>query len=133
MPGYSPKYPLTVNSVDGYYTMNKTVFDAIRQNFKNLLLTNPGERIMIPEYGVGISKYLFENLESGFDVSLTTEIEYQLGKYLPQVSLVDVTVLTSEDRNDISINGVYIKITYFISSFGVTDNITIGPESLTFD
>lgn len=130
MPGFSPKYPLVFKPSDGYYEMNKTVFDAIRQNMKNLVLTNPGERIMDPNYGVGISKYLFENINNGFDATLTSEVEYQLSRYLPQVTLIDVTVLTSEDRNDISDNGLYVRITYLINSFGITDDITLGPKDL---
>ena len=133
MPGFSPKYPLTFNSSDGYYAMNKTIFEAIKQNLKNLILTNPGEKIMDPEYGVGISKYLFENVESGINTSLTAEIEFQTRKYLPQISLIDVSVLTNRDRSDIADNSLYVKVEYIITSFGVTDNITLGPNELALD
>ena len=33
--------------------------DLVRQNFKNLLLTIPGERMMDPDFGVGIQRFLF--------------------------------------------------------------------------
>ena len=36
------KLPLTTDSMDGF-TMTKTLKDAIKQNFKMLILTNPGE------------------------------------------------------------------------------------------
>ena len=52
--------PLTQDSADGW-TLLYSVRRTLRQNFKMLILTNPGERVMIPDFGVGISKYLFEN------------------------------------------------------------------------
>ena len=60
MSGKSPKLPLSKDYQDGY-TLNKTFRDVARQNLKMMVLTSPGERIMIPDFGVGIRQYLFEN------------------------------------------------------------------------
>ena len=46
--GISPALPLTYTKADGPYGLNKNIRDAIQQNFKNLLLTTKGERVMIP-------------------------------------------------------------------------------------
>ena len=43
------KLPLTYNSADGF-TMIKTIRQMIKQNFKMLILTNPGERVMEPQF-----------------------------------------------------------------------------------
>ena len=59
MPNYSPTLPLTIDELDGY-KMNKNIKDVIRQNFKMLILTSPGERIMLPDFGAGIRRFLFE-------------------------------------------------------------------------
>ena len=59
--GISPKLPLIPDDVDGPYGLNKTLTESIKQNFRNLMLTIPGERIMIPDFGVGLPRYLFEN------------------------------------------------------------------------
>ena len=59
--GISPKLPLTIDSRDGKYALNKTVRQAIAQNLKNLVLTAPGERIMNSDFGVGIRNYLFRD------------------------------------------------------------------------
>mgnify|MGYP003117770577 CR=1 FL=1 len=60
MPGLSPKLPLHIDQIDGY-GLTKTFKEVARQNLKMVILTNPGERIMIPNFGVGIRTYLFEN------------------------------------------------------------------------
>ena len=54
------KLPITKDSIHGY-TMIDNFHSLIRQNLKMLILTNPGERVMIPDFGVGIQSYLFQN------------------------------------------------------------------------
>ena len=58
MAGISVKLPLSVSAQDGAYTLNKDLLSVVKQNFKMLILTNPGEKIMDPEVGVGIQKFL---------------------------------------------------------------------------
>ena len=52
--------PLVRDIADGYKTL-KSFRELIKQNLKMLLLTNKGERVMIPEYGIGMNRFLFEN------------------------------------------------------------------------
>ena len=59
--GLSPVIPLQKDSVDGFYVLTKTLAENTKQNFKNLLLTTPGERVMIPGFGVGLRNLLFDN------------------------------------------------------------------------
>ena len=61
MAGLTPKLPLALSSDDGAYQLIKTYKNLVKQNFKNLILTSPGERIMDPHFGVGIRNFLFEN------------------------------------------------------------------------
>ena len=57
--GYGPTLPITRSDEDGY-TLTKEVKEQIKQNFKMLLLTIPGERTFDMNFGIGIKKYLFE-------------------------------------------------------------------------
>ena len=59
--GLDAKLPLLVDDVYSFYGLNKTVKDNVKQNLKMLLFTAPGERVMLPDYGVGLKNYLFEN------------------------------------------------------------------------
>ena len=74
--GISVKLPLTYNSFDGPYTLNKKTKEAVRQNFKNLVLTAPGERVMDPQFGVGMRNFLFEQMND----SLFTKISERIRK-----------------------------------------------------
>ena len=60
MNGIGPKLPLQRDDIDGAYTLIDVYAEEIKQNFKNLLLTSPGERMMNPDFGVGLRNFLFE-------------------------------------------------------------------------
>ena len=60
MASYGVALPLPYDSGDGF-TMLKHIKRVAKQNFKMLILTVPGERVMEPKFGVGLKRYLFEN------------------------------------------------------------------------
>ena len=86
--GYSPHIPLTVDSVDGFYKLNKTYKEFITQNLKMLLLTVPGERMMDPEFGVGLYRFLFENAPQD---SISHAIQEQVLSYMPFIEIHDIS------------------------------------------
>ena len=53
MSNYSPRLPLQIDSTNGF-SNNQTILQVVQQNLKMLLLTSPGERVMDPNFGVGI-------------------------------------------------------------------------------
>ena len=77
MQGLSVALPLQVSPTDGPYRLNKNLGQVIRQNFKNMILTSPGERIMIPEFGVGLKRILFENFSGRTKERIVTQIQKQ--------------------------------------------------------
>lgn len=82
---------------------------AIIQSIRNLLLTNPGERVFQPQLGAGISQLLFEsNTPDILDV-LSERIRTTIERYEPRVKLVDVEIDSPEDSN-----AVNIVLTFFI-------------------
>lgn len=93
MPGISPKLPLLKHPVDGF-SLNRTYNQAVKQNFKNLVLTSPGERIMDPDFGVGIRRYLFENFDDFTFDEIEEKIMEQVGLYMPYIELIDIQFQT---------------------------------------
>lgn len=126
MQGFSVKLPLTINNNDGIYATNKTAIEAIKQNFKMLLLTNPGERIMLPSFGIGLKRYLFENAENINKESIKYDISSQLKKYIPIIQLREVIITDLENNElEVSTNGLKIQILYFIPLLSFNDLLTI--------
>jgi len=123
MSGRSPKLPLSRDSQDGY-TLNKTFREVARQNLKMVILTSPGERIMNPDFGVGIRQYLFENATDEAFLTLRGRIFEQARKYLPYITINSVN-FQQENSIDIgssmepssSSNYLNIIINYSIYGF----------------
>lgn len=122
--GISVKLPLQYSPEDGPYQLTKTLAETAKQNFKNLILTVPGERVMDPDFGVGLHQLLFENATSEVIEELNMRIETQVSKYLPFISLINVDV-------DFFENLMNIKIEYFIRPLGIGDNLSLEIANFT--
>ena len=110
------KLPLTQNSTNGF-TMLKSIKGMIKQNFKMLVLTVPGERVMEPNYGVGLKTYLFSGMYEGVEGKIRTRLYEQVKMYMPIIAIQDIRFYTS----DVDMNTLAIRITYQIPSIGVQD------------
>ena len=131
-----PKYPLKQGSRYGFYKAITSVEESINQNFKFLLLTEPGEWPMQPDLGIGLKKYLFENYNSEMLGNISSVIQKQLTRFLPRVKLVDANFIFSDedkDQNIIKLNIKYIILgsTQVISRIEMDENgyLNITDES----
>ena len=124
MSGFSPKLPLTRGLDDGY-TLNKDLKEVAKQNFKMLVLTNPGERMMDPEFGVGVLAYLFENNSPSTQGKIEARIRQQVNKYLPYIIVEQISFDTTETNANISENFLGVKIRYNIDKLGISDMLEI--------
>lgn len=116
MIGYSPKLPLARDTNDGLYGMNKTAAESIRQDLKMLLLTNPGERMMIPDYGVGLRKILFEQNILDTRSYLIDRINQQIKNYMNFLFIQDLVVdFNNSDENSVSVT-IYYNIPYITNT-----------------
>jgi phage baseplate assembly protein W len=132
MSGMSPKLPLGRDPDDGY-TLNKTLKEVARQNLKMVILTAPGERIMIPEFGVGLRHTLFENATPETLLVLKRKILDQVGRYTPyiQINSVDFRQEIQEYTNlgiepSSTSNYLHLSINYSIDSGFTSETLIIN-------
>ena len=97
----------------------QTLSQQLKSNLINLLLTQPGERIFLPKYGVGLKYLLFEqqiNLEV-----LEEKIRTQVTRYIPQIEITELSTGLSEDQHT-----VFINISYRFFTDNNTDSIQLN-------
>ena len=109
MIGISPKLPLSM-SPDGGHTLNQNHADAAAQNFKNLVLTAPGERVMDPLFGVGLRNYLFENYTPLLRDEIIQKIMAQVDAYMPFIEIQRVEVTSNEDTRAHTATAISLRI-----------------------
>ena len=84
----------------------QTIKEQVKSNLINLLLTEPGERVNEPDFGVGLKNLLFEqnpNIEL-----LKEKINNQIEFYIPTISLSDVNLDFLENEYKLNIIISYI-------------------------
>jgi uncharacterized protein len=125
MEGIAVKLPLSYSNEDGPYALNKTLGENVRQNFRNLILTVPGERIMLPEFGVGLYQMLFEPMAGKTYQEITTRIYEQTERYMPFIDILAVRFSTAETDYLLDANEVKVSIEYNIGSLNLQDTLQI--------
>ena len=125
MAGLSPKLPLVIDYGDGY-ALNKTYVEVVKQNLNNLLLTVPGERIMDPDFGVGIKRFLFEMDNDITRSEISGKIYEQGGKYIPFIEITDIVFKSQREDINIDPNLLFISITYIITPLDFSDKLDIS-------
>jgi phage baseplate assembly protein W len=127
MPNYAPRLPLDYNQSNGPYTSLTDINDVIKQNLKMLILTNPGERIMLPNFGVGIKRTLFENKSSNYNSLIQSKIKSQVSTYLPFVNINKITVSDLVENNtNFFENAVQVSIYYTVPNANISDILNIN-------
>ena len=79
-----------------------------------LLLTNPGERMMDPGFGVGILAFLFNSNTPDTYANITTAIQRQVDKYLPYIQIDNIQYTTPENNPDLFPNSLNVIINFTI-------------------
>jgi len=114
------KLPLAKSSTDGWQLI-KSLKPLVKQNLKMIILTNPGERVMEPNFGVGINTYLFRGFGPGTHAEIEFKIREQVGQYLPAVAIENITFDTSGQ----DLNKLYMEIAYSIPNINVKEILEI--------
>ena len=87
-----------------------TTKEQVKSNLINLILTSPGERIMNPDFGIGIRDLIFEQVVDA--ESLKGQIIDSAARYVPEIEILDLTTGRVSDSTNPEIYQLRIAITY---------------------
>ena len=119
------KLPMTFDN--GHDALTKTTLEAVKQNVLNLCSTELGERVMQPNLGVGIKKYLFEPFSEDLVVQVQDTIVEAMNFWLPFVQLNDIRVKMSDDNSDVGRSTLEISVDFSLKQDPTsTDTVTLN-------
>ncbi len=101
----------------------------LKSNLHQLLLTEPGERVMMPDYGCNLKRFLFQPMDEMTFQGIQQAILGSINKYMPEVSVTRLKVSKTEKLNYEGVQGIYISL-YLkpkdidLSTFEVNFNVT---------
>ena len=116
--GLDAKLPLIKDATFGFYGLTTTIKENTMQKVKMLMLTAPGERMMLPEYGVGLRNYLFENAP---EMDIVNAINEQVDAFLPEIKIVLLKVKRGDAAHTGQRNNLFVELTYLIKSINLKD------------
>lgn len=80
------------------FEMHTDLFDQIRDNLRNLVLTNWGERLAQYDFGANLLELSAERLtRDDYDQEVAARINAAVNKWMPYVSLQEMVPLDQED------------------------------------
>jgi len=123
MNGIGPKLPLFRDNSSGNYSLIKLYKEEVKQNFKNLMLTSQGERMMMPDFGVGLRHFLFEP-DHGLIVEIRQRIYSQVKKYMPFVQIKKIEFNPARNNRD-NPNMLSIKIEYGVPNMNLNSTLIL--------
>lgn len=89
----------------------------LKSDLIQLILTNPGDRVMLPQYGTALRKYIFEQNTDATKSAIAGEISNSISTWEPRITVTAITVTdliekTEAGYNSTNKNGVLIRINY---------------------
>ena len=127
----APIFPFKTNDTKGFENYSSTK-ETVQFHIKNLFLTNPGERISLPQYGVGVRRYLFENITQGLLNNLEAVILSQISTYMPYIRVEQIAIDDFPEENKISISLRYTILETAEKDVLTFELATVNEQELSY-
>ena len=115
---------------DGFFASTSTTIEAVKNNIRNLLQTNEGERFFQPNLGLNLRRLLFEHITNENLIGIQDSIMDKMEFWLPFVEVRDIQVLSRDNTTDVGANEIRVKILFNIKQDPNTlDSITLDFSS----
>ena len=108
---YGIKFPFTSNNEKGFFIdLNETMDEKIASEIAHLILTPKGTRIMNPNFGTSLIKYLFNPNDNESWSNVEDEIINSVNKHIPNTRINRVEVLKQDNEE----NNIFIDIHFSV-------------------
>jgi phage baseplate assembly protein W len=115
--GVGLAFPLAPDARGGLATA--AYEEDVRQSIRIILGTNPGERVMRPDFGAGLRDFVFESIEATTMHRVQTRVQEALIDWEPRIDVLQVEVTTDAAVR----NRLLIEITYRVRASNSLTNL----------
>ncbi len=82
-------FPFKISTDNGRVETSR-MRENIRQSVRIILLTEPGERMVRPEFGTRLHQFLFENMDSRTEEMICREVRQSLRRWEKRIQVTQV-------------------------------------------
>jgi phage baseplate assembly protein W len=93
-------FPFKDDDYKNYFLkMNSDGNNAIKSDLIHLLLTTPGDRLYLPEFGTNLRQYIFEPNDTKVREDIQAEVQNSVSKFIPNLKITSLTVERPSDTD----------------------------------
>lgn len=107
---------------DGLFKMHKDLKGQIKDNFKNLLMTNHGERLGNYNFGANLEELAFELATDDIEKEAISRINNAISRYMSYITLNGFEAFTEHQDNEHTAK-IGVRVTYSIPTLNVSNQI----------
>ncbi|UWZ81743.1 GPW/gp25 family protein [Occallatibacter riparius] len=115
------RYPFAIDAASGQAAQTDYA-SHVDQMIRQILLTDPGERVCLPTFGAGLRRLLFAPMNSSLGATTKLLVTQALNLWLAnQITVKDVTVRTANSTTGGPVSGpplpdgaIAIQVTYVL-------------------
>jgi phage baseplate assembly protein W len=104
----------------GVFNSTYTTKDQIKSNLVNLLLTDVGERVMNPNFGCDLRRFLFEGITEANMEAVAASLGNSISIFIPEINVTNIEVAPEPDNNTIN-----LTVNYYLKISQTPDQITV--------
>lgn len=93
-------YPVLKNPL-GFFRTQSGV-SQIKSDLLSLLLTNPGERVFLPDFGTPLKRLIFEQNDETLEIAAKNMIADSISMWEPRIAVSQISVTSQTSRNDLN-------------------------------
>lgn len=83
----------------------------IKNDLLQLLLTLPGERVMMPNFGTELRATIFDQLDNATIEMLKRDVSQAIAQYEPRIEVKSIIFKPDYDKHGLAIRIVYVMLT----------------------
>lgn len=117
------KVPMSFgNNSDGLFEMHYDYADQLADNFRNMIMTNHGERLGLPDFGANLTELAFNIGSEQADTEAIRRIRRTTNKYMPFITLMTFEPLIERHDNE-HVAKVGVRIGYKVARLDNKDRL----------
>lgn len=116
--GTGVKFPVGVDKTTGKFKMSSNEED-IKESIYIILMTQRGERLLLPNFGSNINDYVFEVMDQTNLTLMANGVKTSIANYEKRIRDLDVSVEIDKDNN----NKLILNIKYKVAQSNAIGNL----------
>lgn len=123
---YGLNYPIGKSPNRGHFS-KESGLELVRSMVRQVVLTEQGERLMLPDFGCGLKRFLFEQLDEQTFLEIKDSIVRNMTKYVPGVDIVKLNISPLDKYGTEGLQALIVTLTLRIKEL---DNsvLEVGVE-----